>query len=585
MQIAQKWLAQKANQVVLFWLIGGLLFRGVIAFWLNPGFDEAYYYVYTQNLDWSYYDHPVLVALVTGFGPWLTGEVSQFTIRLGTLILHTGSLLLLYLTSAKLFSTKAAQLTLAIASICPIFSVAFGILTLPDSPLMFFWSASLYCAALEFFPQPQSQGNRERRQGGQGGQEGQEGQGGQGGFSTQHSLPSPPSPDLPISPPIPYCPSYRLAILGILVGLACLGKYHGFVLGAGLVGFCLTSPRHRCALVSPWAGLGLGLFILTIFPIWFWNMQHDWVSLRFQSERGIPRRSYKLLGVISVFFVNVGYLFPSIGFPLWWVSLRSVPNAIAQVFSKKLPTSEADLSQKQLLLLWVSLPLTLGFTFMGGYQQILPTWPMPGFWSLTLLLGERAVNWQKRSHRSVQRWLQGSGFFIGTVLLIALLHVTTGTFQKPSQYALLGGFLPPQYDPSTELIDIQQLRHGFAKSPVLKDALQNSSFIFTNGYYLGGQISMALTPLTHTPITCFTLDMRGFAFWSRGDQWLGKDALYITISRFQQKEELTDEFRNYFLHFQEIGTVPIRRGGAVTEMIYVYQAKKLLKPYPRIYGI
>jgi energy-coupling factor transporter transmembrane protein EcfT len=191
----------------------------------------------------------------------------------------------------------------------------------------------------------------------------------------------------------------------------------------------------------------------------------------------------------SVFFADVGYLFPTLGLPLWWVSLRSVPNAIAQVFSKKLPTSEADLSQKQLLILWVSLPLTLGFTFMGGYQQILPTWPMPGFWGLTLLLGERAVNWQKRSHRSVQRWLQGSGIFIGTVLLIALLHVTTGTFQKPSQYALLGGFLPPQDDPSTELIDIQQLRRGFAESPVLKDALQNSSFIFTNGYYWEGRLA------------------------------------------------------------------------------------------------
>jgi hypothetical protein len=84
----------------------GTAVSGFIAFWLYPGFDEAYYYVYSQNLDWSYFDHPVLVALVTGFGPWLTGEVSQFTIRLGTLILHTGSLLLLYLTSAKLFSKK-----------------------------------------------------------------------------------------------------------------------------------------------------------------------------------------------------------------------------------------------------------------------------------------------------------------------------------------------------------------------------------------------------------------------------------------------------------------------------------------------
>lgn len=540
MQTAQKWLAIKANKLVLFWLIGGLLFRSIIAFWLHPGFDETYYYVYSQNLNWSYFDHPILVALITGFGPWITGEVSQFTIRFGTLILHTGSLLLLYLTSAQLFSKKAAQLTLAIASISPIFPIAFGILTLPDSPLMFFWTASLYCAAHEFFPQHPTS-----------------------------------------STPISYRPTYRLAILSILVGLSCLGKYHGFVLGAGLLMFCLTSPRHRCVLISPWAWLGLGLFFITISPILLWNMQHDWVSLRFQSERGIPKRSYNLLGVVGIFLAEVAYLFPTFGLPLWWLSVRSILTPIQKLFSKKNQLFEGDFNSKQLLILWVSLPLIFGFTLMGGYQQILPSWPMPGFWGITLLLGQQAVNWQ--SHW-VKRWLTGSGIIIGTSLIIALLHVTTGTFQKPSQYALLGGFLSPQDDPSTELFDIQQLRNGFAESPVLSTALRNSSFVFTNGYYLGGPIGMALIPLFHTPVTCFSADMRGFAFWSRPDQWVGKDGLYVTISRFHKKQNLTDGYREYFSSLQEIGTVPIRRGGAVTEVFYVYQGKQLLKPYPRIYG-
>jgi len=548
MQTIQKWLAQKSNHSVIYLLVGGLLFRSFIAFWLYPGFDEAYYYVYTLNLDWSYFDHPALVALTTAFGPWLTGEVSQFTIRLGTLILHTGSLLLLYLTSAKLFSTKAANFTLIIASISPIFLVGFGTFTLPDNPLIFFWSASLYCASCEFFGQSSTQN----------------------ADSETH---------------LPYLPSYRLAILSILVGLACLGKYHGFVLGFGLVAFCLTSPRHRVALLSPWAWLGLSLFILTISPILLWNMQHEWVSLRFQSERGVPRGDYNFLSVLGIFLVHVVYLFPTIGLPLWWLSLRSFFRKTTQLFYQKLPTYDIDLGEKQLLILWVSLPLTLGFTFMAGYQQILPTWPMPGFWGITLLLGEYAVKWEKKSRRWVRRWLQGSGIVIGISLLLALLHVTTGTLQKPSQYSLLGGFWSPKDDPSTELIDIQQMRHGFVESPVLSAALQDSGFIFTNGYYLGGLIAMALHPINQTPITCFSSDLRGFAFWSKPDQWLGKDALYITLARFKEKKELLERYQNYFSSMQEIGTLPIKRGGAITEVIYVYQAKNLLKPYPRPYGI
>ncbi|WP_254721829.1 ArnT family glycosyltransferase [Kovacikia minuta] len=138
------------------WVIGllggGLLFRSAIAFWLPPGFDEGYYYLYTHHPDWSYFDHPLMVAFTTGFGPWLTGVVSPFTIRLGTLLLHTGALLLLYLTSVRLFSNRAGLITLAIATLIPIFLVGFGVLTLPDSPLIFFWTATLYIAAWEFFP-------------------------------------------------------------------------------------------------------------------------------------------------------------------------------------------------------------------------------------------------------------------------------------------------------------------------------------------------------------------------------------------------------------------------------------------------
>ncbi|MBH8555108.1 glycosyltransferase family 39 protein [Nostocaceae cyanobacterium CENA357] len=543
MQIAQKWLTEKTNQLVLCLLVGGLLFRAFVAFWLYPTFDEAYYYLYSLHLDWSYFDHPVLVALTTGFGPWLTGVVSQFTIRMGALIAHTGSLLLLYLISKRLFSPQAATITLAIATISPIFQVGFGILSLPDSPLMFFWSASLFCATTELFRQPNSSNA--------------------------------------------YVPSYRLAILGVLVGLACLSKYHGFILGLGLVGFCLTNPRYRCVFRSPWAWLSLGLFVITIFPILFWNIQHDWVSFRFQSERAVPRSGYNLLNVILVCLAGVAYLFPTIGLPLWWVSLRSTLTRTVQVFSQKSLKSDKFLHDSSLLILWVSLPVILGFTLIGGYRQILPAWSMPGFWGITLLLGQQAIIWEKQSRLWVRRWLLGSGIMVATILLIALLQVTTGIMQKPSQYALMGGFLPPKDDPSTELIDIQQLRRGFAASPVLSTALEKSSFIFTNRYYIGGPIAMSLEPLINIPITCFDIgkDLRGFAFWSAATQWLGKDALYITTNPFNQRKDLMDSYRNHFSSLTEIATIPIRRGGVVVNVIYVYQARTLLKPYPRSYGI
>ncbi|BBA79223.1 glycosyl transferase [cyanobacterium endosymbiont of Rhopalodia gibberula] len=535
---------------VIWLLLTGLILRLIIALWLFSGYDEGYYYLYTRHLDWSYFDHPLLVALTTNFGVWITGITSIFTLRLGTVILYTGSLWLLYLTSARLFDHKTAKLTLAIVSVVPIFTIGFGVITLPDSPLIFFWTATLYCAAVEFFP------NSGRN----------------------------------------FYPTYRLAILGVLVGLTCLGKYHGFILGLGLIGFCLTSPPHRCIFLSRWTGLGIILCILTLFPLWFWNLNHDWISFRFQLSNRfetppggqISSSRYSLLNVFSVFITELGLLFPTIGIPLWWVIFKSSYSQFMRLFNKKLPKvfrksnqtfSEYNLGQKQLFILWVSLPLMLGFTLLGGKQQIIVTWPVPGFWSATLLLGFYSIQWKQKSPNLIRWWIRGTGIITTIILLLLLLHTTTGTFYKSSQYSPFSNFFTPQNDPTKELIDIKQLRKVFVQSPELMNALDETTFIFTNAYYLAGLIDLALRPLKDIPVTCFSYDMRGFIFWYDTNQWVGKDGLYITLEQFHKMPHLKNDFSRYFEEFQEIGTVPIRLGGVVVNVFHVYKAKTFLKPY------
>ncbi|MEC4805636.1 MAG: glycosyltransferase family 39 protein [Jaaginema sp. PMC 1079.18] len=541
MKDISKALQQREIQFVLAWLLGGLAFRSIIAFWLYPGFDEAYYYLYSQHLDWSYFDHPLLVAFTTGFGVWLTGIVSQFTIRIGTLLLYTGSLLLLYLTSRRLFGLKAAQYTLAISSVIPIFFLAFGTMTLPDVPLIFFWTGTLYVAAWEFF------GEKE------------------------------------------YKPTPKLVLISILVGLTCLGKYHGFLLGFGLFCFVILSPRHRCVLISRWLGLGLLAFLVTLFPLWWWNWQHDWVSFgfqlssRFEPETGVPKPGFSWLKVLLVWLMTVGYLCPTMGLPLWWISARSLYSQISHSIPKLHPKIQfsREFLEKQGLILAVSLPLTLGFTLLGGKEAILPGWPMPGFWGLTMLLGDRAVHWQQQSRRGLRRWLGGTAIFLTTLLILVLLHLNLGTLQKPSNFALFGGFIAPKQDPSRELIDIIQLRQGFLNNPSFYQALKDSDFVFSNAYYLGGYLGMAITPIQNIPITCFSKDMRGFATWSKPGEFVGQNGLYITLERFHEMPELTNEFSHYFRTFTEIGTIPLKRGGEITDVFHIYQAQTLLKPYPR----
>ena len=537
------------HRTVLYLLLGGLLFRGIVAFFLFPGFDEAYYYLYTQHLDWSYFDHPVLVALTTGLGPWSLGRISQFTLRLGALLIHTGSLILLYLTAARLFSAAAARLTLAIATIAPLFVLGFGSLTSPDNMLIFAWTATVYWAACEFFP---SQAGK------------------------------PAAAAVPSFPPASYRPSYRLAVFGLLIGLACLSKYHGFILAASLVGFCLTSYRHRSALTSPWTALALGLFILTLLPLWYWNWRHDWISFRFHLSmrfEGGGSGGYNGFGMLGAFLAGAAYLFPTLGFPLWWVSGRSLLEQIQAAVAQPRSADQSDFRQKQALILWVGLPIMVGFTVLGGFQAIYPAWPAPGFWSMTLLLGERAVRWRRGSRRWVRRWLVGSGLIAATLLIIALLHITTGTFQKPSDYALWGGFIPPQQDGSTSLIDVGQLRRRLADSPEFNAALQEVDFIFSNEVFLTSYLDMAIRPLTELPVVCFSADPRGFALWFDPEQFLGQDALYLTLENLDAAPEMTSGFRDYFASLEEIEAVSLERGGAVTATFRLYRARTMVKPY------
>ncbi|WP_446684754.1 ArnT family glycosyltransferase [Cyanobacterium sp. IPPAS B-1200] len=514
---------QTIQKKVYIILIIGLIVRSIIAFFLNPGYDEAYYYLYAKNLDWSYFDHPPLVALTTGIGVWITGIVNQFTIRIGTLILHTGSLYLLYLTGKKMYNQSAGFFALVIASLIPIFQIAFGILTLPDVPLIFFWTLTLYVVSEEFF--------------------------------NSHWQ---------------YKPSYRIAIIGILVGLTCLSKYHGFVLGLGLVGFCFSSKPYRRVFSSPWLWLSFGLFLLTLFPLWYWNWQHDWVSFgfqlsgRFESSTDIQ---INILNLILFFLAGIAYLFPSFSIPLWWITIRSF---LIEIFSRPHYPSR--------LILWVSFPMVIGFTLLGAFTQILPTWAMPGFWGLTIMFGHYVCAWHREFPRRIKNWLVFSGIFIYTLFTIGLLHFTTGALQKPSPLLSMG-ILAPENDPSTELIDVVQLGERLNSSSEFREAFSNSDFVFTNAYYLGGYVAMGLAQnedMIDMPITCIGDDVRGFEFWQPLEDFKGDDGLFITLKVFGQDDVLINEWGEYFDSFNFVTEIPLLRGGGVVETFYVYEGQNLL---------
>jgi hypothetical protein len=72
--------------LLLFWLVLNLLQAGLTP--LDP--DEAYYWMYAGQLDWGYFDHPPLVALLINLGRgWLPGTLG---LRFGAVLCSAATL-------------------------------------------------------------------------------------------------------------------------------------------------------------------------------------------------------------------------------------------------------------------------------------------------------------------------------------------------------------------------------------------------------------------------------------------------------------------------------------------------------------
>ena len=125
-------------------LVTGL--RLVVAACMPLSADEAYYWVWSHALAPGYLDHPPMVALWIWAGTHLAGQTALGVRLLGPLSALAGSLLLVSagrdLAPGRGAGTRAAWMLNATLALN-----AGAVIMTPDTPLLFFWSAVLACAA------------------------------------------------------------------------------------------------------------------------------------------------------------------------------------------------------------------------------------------------------------------------------------------------------------------------------------------------------------------------------------------------------------------------------------------------------
>ncbi|SEW13816.1 4-amino-4-deoxy-L-arabinose transferase [Chitinophaga sp. YR573] len=128
---------------LLAWLILGLL----QAYYTQLMDDEAYYWVYSRHLDWGYFDHPPMVALLIKIGYGLFHN--EFGVRVCMVILSFFTLLI----TDKLIARRDNRIFYLL--LCSMGAMQIGgMLAVPDVPLLFF--AALYFLIYRSFLEQQS---------------------------------------------------------------------------------------------------------------------------------------------------------------------------------------------------------------------------------------------------------------------------------------------------------------------------------------------------------------------------------------------------------------------------------------------
>jgi 4-amino-4-deoxy-L-arabinose transferase-like glycosyltransferase len=194
--------------------------------------DEAYYWTWSHTLAAGYADHPPMVALWIKAGTMIAGERALGVRLLGPLSAALGSWLLAD-AADRLFPARRAGAVAALLLNATLFLGVGSVIMTPDTPLLFFWCATVWALA--------------RIASG--------------------------------------APAGWWLLAGAFAGLALDSKYTAVMLLAGTGVWLAWVPPLRPWLIrpAPWLGglLGFALFL----PNLAWNQQHGWISIVKQGGR------------------------------------------------------------------------------------------------------------------------------------------------------------------------------------------------------------------------------------------------------------------------------------------------------------
>ena len=289
--------------------------------------QDAYYYLYGQNLSLSYFDHPGMIGYLLRIFTEIFGQ-SIYVVKLADFTITSLTIIYFYKLSS-LFLSKHRTNRSIVLLVSTLFISILSFNSTPDVPLLLFWTLSILFLHRAIFEDKK----------------------------------------------------WYWILAGIAMGMAFNSKYTALLLQIGILGFVIFSTKYRKLLISPWLWLSLLISIAITFPVWLWNYQNEFASFAFQSSErtsSIGKFEIKPLLLLGAIGHQLFLLLPILFSVFVVFSFKHIKKVLVKF---KLP------SEKTLFLLAFFIPTFIGFFLISPVYWVKLNWMMPSYITGTIIAG------------------------------------------------------------------------------------------------------------------------------------------------------------------------------------------------------
>lgn len=464
----------KSEKNKLYGLIAvSTLIRIIVAICIDLGNDEVYYLTYPQHLQWNYFDHPPMVAVLIRLSTLNLLFTNELFIRLGPIVLAAINTFLVYRITSQIKNDKAGFIAAVLFSTSIYASVIAGIFILPDAPQLFFWIAALYFL-IQIVQSLETNLNFRR----------------------------------------------NILLFGVFVGLCVMSKVHGVFLWFGFGMYILLYNRNL--LLNKYLYLSVLISALIISPILFWNIENDWITYSFHSNRVTINRGINPTSFLREFLGGAFYNNP-INYVLFVITLLAI---LKNKISVEIPV-------KRILLL-VNLPLIVVLLFVSLFRDTLPHWSGPAYVGLIILTASYLAEVKINTKRLFQlpKSVIASGVLIVVILVAGpiVINYFPGTMGKTTKNILGKG------DVTLDMYNWDFFESEFETIRLndIKSKKTNTTFIINNKWFPAAHIDNYIAqPLQLDFVAIGNLeDIHTYAWLNqyRKPLKIGDDAYFITFS-------------------------------------------------------